>query len=58
MVFLAVGEDGSLTRLGAVPSPAGGHCVVSDQAGRAYVCNPKAGRLLAIPDRWAPPSRR
>ncbi len=57
-VFLAVGEDGSLTRLGAVPSPAGGHCGVSDQAGRVYVCDPKAGRLLAIPDRWAPASRR
>jgi hypothetical protein len=49
-VFLAVGEDGSLTRIGAVPSPAGGHCVVSDQAGRAYVCDPRAGRLLAMPD--------
>ena len=52
-VFLAVGEDGSLKRLGVLPSPAGGHCVVSDQAGRAYVCDPKAGRLLAIPDRFA-----
>ncbi|HEY4231334.1 MAG TPA: hypothetical protein VGO79_14285 [Thermoanaerobaculia bacterium] len=50
-VFLAVGEDGSLRRLRAVPSPAGAHCVVSDQAGRVYVCDPKAGRLLAVPDR-------
>ena len=52
-VFLAVGEDGSLTRLGAAASPAGGHCAVSDQAGRVYVCDPKAGRLLAIPDHFS-----
>jgi DNA-binding beta-propeller fold protein YncE len=57
-VFLAVGEDGSLTKLGTVPSPAGAHCVVSDQAGRAYVCDPRAGRLLAIPDRFAASPRR
>jgi hypothetical protein len=52
-VILAVGEDGSLTRLAAVPTPAGAHCAVSDQAGRVYVCDPKAGKLLAIPDRFA-----
>ncbi|HEY2797325.1 MAG TPA: hypothetical protein VGK26_05500 [Thermoanaerobaculia bacterium] len=52
-VVLAVGEDGSLTRLAAVPTPAGAHCAVSDQDGRVYVCDPKAGKLLAIPDRFA-----
>ena len=58
MAILGVGRDGALKELGTAPSPAGGHCVVSDQAGRAYVCDPKAGRLTVVRDSFAPVSWR
>jgi len=50
LATLGVGGDGSLTDLGKAASPAGGHCVVSDQGGRAYVCDPKNGRLSVFRD--------
>jgi DNA-binding beta-propeller fold protein YncE len=54
LAILGVASDGSLTALGSTPSPAGGHCGVSDQEGHAYVCDPKAGRLVVFQDRFAP----
>jgi hypothetical protein len=54
LAILGVGADGSLRELGKAPSPSGGHCGVSDQEGRAYVCDPKAGRLQVYEDRLAP----
>jgi DNA-binding beta-propeller fold protein YncE len=52
LAILGVGGDGSLTELGKAASPAGGHCVVSDQGGRAYLCDPKDGRLSVFQDRF------
>jgi hypothetical protein len=52
LAILGVGGDGSLTELGKAASPAGGHCVVSDQGGHAYVCDPKDGRLSVFQDRF------
>ena len=54
LAILGVDEKGTLTELGRADSPAGGHCVVSDQQGHAYICDPKAGRLMVFPDRFAP----
>jgi len=48
--ILGVGAGGSLTELARLPAAAEGHCVVSDQHGRAYVCDPKGGRLLVFKD--------
>jgi hypothetical protein len=46
----AVSATGALTLLSEVPTAEGGHCVVADASGHAYVCDPKAGRILVIPD--------
>ena len=48
--ILGVGAGGTLTELARLPAAAEGHCVVSDQHGRAYVCDPKSGRLLVFKD--------
>ncbi|HEY3173485.1 MAG TPA: hypothetical protein VGK86_13020 [Thermoanaerobaculia bacterium] len=48
--ILGVGAGGTLTELARLPAVAEGHCVVSDQHGRAYVCDPKGGRLLVLRD--------
>ena len=52
--FVSVAADGALKELGSQPSPAGGHCGVSDQAGNVYVCDPKAGRLVVLRDGFPP----
>jgi DNA-binding beta-propeller fold protein YncE len=54
MAILGVGNGGALTEVGKTTSPAGGHCVVSDQRAYAYVCDPKGGRLMVFQDRFAP----
>lgn len=54
LATLGVRSGGSLTELGKTTSPAGGHCVVSDRRGRAYVCDPRGGRLMVFQDRFAP----
>ena len=46
----AVSSTGALTLLGEIPIAQGGHCVVADTSGNAYVCDPKAGRILVVPD--------
>jgi hypothetical protein len=48
--ILGVGAGGALTELARLPAAVEGHCVVSDQHGRAYVCDPKGGRLLVFKD--------
>jgi hypothetical protein len=48
--ILGVGAGGTLAELARLPAAAEGHCVVSDQHGRAYVCDPKGGRLLVFKD--------
>lgn len=48
--ILAVGADGALSLAGEVPTAAGGHCVATDDAGHVYVCDPRGGKILVIPD--------
>jgi hypothetical protein len=36
--------------LGSVAVAAGSHCVATDDAGHAYVCDPKSGALLVVTD--------
>jgi DNA-binding beta-propeller fold protein YncE len=48
--IVSVAPDGSLTELGSSPSPASGHCAVTDRQGRAYVCDPPGGRLVVFED--------
>jgi DNA-binding beta-propeller fold protein YncE len=50
MAVVAVGNDGSLKRVGKGEGASGGHCVVTDDAGHAYVCDPQHGRLIANSD--------
>ena len=50
--ILAVSEKGDLTLLGTVPTAAGAHCVATDGNGKAFVCDPKKGRLLVFEDKY------
>ena len=56
MAILGVSAGGGLSLLGTVPTASGAHCVATDLAGTAYVCDPKGGRLLAVRDPY-PASR-
>ncbi len=46
----AVSPNGGLSLLAEVPTAKGGHCVAADTSGHVYVCDPKAGRILVVPD--------
>lgn len=50
MSILGVSREGKLSLLETLPTAAGGHCVVADLHGKAYVCDPAKGRLLVIRD--------
>jgi DNA-binding beta-propeller fold protein YncE len=50
MAILGVKPDGSLQALATVLTAADAHCVAADDAGHAYVCDPKAGKLLVFTD--------
>jgi DNA-binding beta-propeller fold protein YncE len=50
MGIAEVSATGGLRLLAEVPTAQGGHCVVADASGHAYVCDPKAGRILVVPD--------
>ncbi len=52
LAILGVSSEGRLSVLGTQPTAASAHCVVSDQHGNAYVCEPKRGRLLVIRDSY------
>jgi len=56
LAILGVSAAGALTVLGTLPTVAGAHCVTTDGAGDAFVCDPARGRLLVIRDPY-PPSR-
>jgi hypothetical protein len=58
MAIVDVSPTGKLSLLGTVPTAPRAHCVVADGAGNAYVCDPGAGRILVIPDRFGPASPR
>jgi DNA-binding beta-propeller fold protein YncE len=49
MVF-GVNASGSLSALGRFDAPGSTHCVVADDVGGAWVCDPDGGRLLRVSD--------
>ncbi len=49
--ILGVGAGGALSLVGEVPTVSGSHCAAADDAGFVYVCDPRGGRILVIPDR-------
>lgn len=50
MAIAGVSPTGELSLLGTVATVGGAHCVVADEVGNAYVCDPDNGELLVIPD--------
>ncbi len=46
----AVLPAGGLSLLAEVPTAAGAHCVAVDASAHAYVCDPKQGRIIVVPD--------
>jgi DNA-binding beta-propeller fold protein YncE len=52
MAIVKVGDDGKLTVLGKGAGAKGGHCVTTDDAGHAYVCDPAGGRLIVNADSY------
>ncbi len=52
MAIISVGPAGDLKALGTVPTTSDAHCVVADDLGNAYVCDPARGRLLVFTDRF------
>jgi hypothetical protein len=51
---LGVSRAGALDALRSLPTVVGAHCVVSDEHGGVYVCDPKRGRLLVFRDTYPP----
>lgn len=52
LTILGVSSEGHLALLGTERTAPGAHCVVADDSGNAYVCDPHGGRLLVIQDRY------
>lgn len=52
MAIISVAPDGKLTVVATVPTRAGAHCVAADDARQAWVCDPRAGRLLLVKDAY------
>jgi DNA-binding beta-propeller fold protein YncE len=50
LTIVGVGATGKLDVLGSVAVAADSHCVAADDAGHAYVCDPKQGSLLVVTD--------
>jgi hypothetical protein len=50
VAIVGASDRGQLTVLGKRSGARGGHCVTTDDAGHAFVCDPAHGRLLAIDD--------
>ena len=50
LTIVGVGAGGSLHVLGTVPAARGSHCATVDDAGHAYVCDPRKGALLVVTD--------
>ncbi len=48
--IVGVTDKGELKLLGKAAGAAGGHCVTTDDAGHAYVCDPAHGQLVEIAD--------
>jgi hypothetical protein len=54
LAIIGVGNQGALSVLGIAPTAKDAHCVVSDEKGSAYVCDPQKGRLLVVHDPFPP----
>jgi hypothetical protein len=52
MAVMGVSSSGVLVLRGRVETARGAHCVAADDRGNAWVCDPKAGRLLRVIDAW------
>jgi hypothetical protein len=52
MAVVKVADDGKFSVLGKGSGAKGGHCVTTDDAGHAYVCDPGAGRLIMNADTY------
>jgi hypothetical protein len=50
LAIVGVAATGKLGVLGSVAAAADSHCVAADDAGHAYVCDPKHGALLVVTD--------
>jgi hypothetical protein len=50
VAVVGVSTDGDLAILGQVDAALGSHCVVGDNQGGIYVCDPDAGRILVRDD--------
>ena len=50
MAIAAVSATGQLSLLGTTPTVGGAHCVVADDRGNAYVCDPDNGDLIVFAD--------
>ena len=50
LTIAAVAANGALTVLGSVATAEDAHCVATDDANHAYVCDPKHGVLLVVTD--------
>ena len=50
LTIIGVDAAGALGALGTVPAAEDAHCVTTDDAGHAYVCDPKHGALLVVTD--------
>jgi hypothetical protein len=50
MGIIGVGAQGALVLLGTADIPSGAHCVVADNHGQAWVCDPAHGQLLLVKD--------
>ncbi len=52
MAIVDVAPEGALGIVDTVPTAEKGHCVATDPFGNVYVCDPKGGRILVIPDHY------
>lgn len=50
LAIVGAAANGALTVLGQLPAVHGAHCVIADQRGHAWVCDPEHGRVLDIAD--------
>jgi len=50
MAILGLSAEGKLSLLGRATTAASSHCVAVDDRHQAWVCDPKNGRLLLVPD--------
>ena len=50
MAIVGVSPAGALSVVRVVPTVKDAHCVTTDEQGSAYVCDPRRGQLLVVPD--------